>query len=274
MKPIEVFEQNFRNAEAMLSLHKLLIDRDIGKSPDEFKRIVHECFSIPTDEETVIILNEMLHALVRDCASLKKSFFAEKNLNLLLRQSIVATCSAMDVYCNDILKENVMTVIHQKGTKSPNKLKEIEMTLGEFLSISEYADQDERIKQIILSKFDKFSLGSPKGISDTIEGYLGIENYWKKVSDKLGKRQQDIKNEIDDIVKRRNDIIHRGDRKKNLTEIDPEIQNIEYSWTYSHVHAIKALILTTDEIIKSEFTPSPPQEGVPTEVPTPEVRES
>ncbi len=51
---------------------------------------------------------------------MKKSFFAEKNLNLLLRQAIVATCSAMDVYCNDILKEYVMTVI-RKRTGNPQK---------------------------------------------------------------------------------------------------------------------------------------------------------
>jgi hypothetical protein len=258
MKPIEVFEQNFRNAEAMLSLHKLLMDRDIGKNPEEFKKIVHQHFRIADDEDTVVVLNEMLHALVRDCASLKKSFFAEKNLNLLLRQAIVATCSAMDVYCNDILKEYVMTVIQKKGTKSPNKLRDIEITLGEFLSIGEYENPNDRVKQIILSKFDKFTLGNTNGITDTIEGYLGIEDYWKKVSDKLGKRQQDVKNEIDDIVKRRNDIIHRGDRKKNLTEIDPEIQNIDYSWTYSHVHSVKSLVITTDEIIRNEFSPPPP----------------
>ncbi len=67
MKPIEVFEQNFRNAEAMLSLQKLLMDNDAAESR-EFRRIVHQHFTIPDDEETVIVLNEMLHALVRDCA--------------------------------------------------------------------------------------------------------------------------------------------------------------------------------------------------------------
>lgn len=266
MKPIDVFEQNFRTAEALLSLHKLLMDRDIGKNPEEFKEIVHHHFSIPTDEETVIVLNEMLHALVRDCASLKKSFFAERNLNLLLRQSIVATCSAMDVYCNDILKEYVMTVIQKKGRQSPKTLKEIPMTLDEFLSIKAYANPDERLKQIILSKFEKITLGNINGITDTIEGCLGIDEYWKKVSDKMGKRQQDLKNEIDDIVKRRNDIIHRGDRKKNLTEINPEIQNIDYGWTYSHVHAVKSLILNTDDIIRQEFAPPPPPE-TPEETP-------
>jgi len=266
MKPIEVFEQNFRNAEAMLSLHKLLINRDIGRNPEEFRKIVHEHFTIPGDEETVIVLNEMLHALVRDCASLKNSFFAEKNLNLLLRQAIVATCSAMDVYCNDILKEYVMTVIQTKGRQSPKTLKDIPMTLDEYLSIKGYANPDERLKQIVLSKFDKFTLGNINGITDTIEGCLGIEDYWKKVADKMGKRQQDVKNEIDDIVKRRNDIIHRGDRKKNLTEIDPEIQNIDYGWTYSHVHAVKSLIINTDDIIRQEFAP-PPTPETPAEAP-------
>ena len=266
MKPIEVFEQNFRNAEAMLSLHKLLMDRDIGKNPDDFRQIVHQHFSISGDEETVIVLNEMLHALVRDCASLKKSFFAEKNLNLLLRQAIVATCSAMDVYCNDILKEYVMTVIQKKGRQSPKTLKEIPMTLDEYLSIKAYENPDDRLKQIILSKFEKITLGNINGITDTIEGCLGIEEYWKKVSDKMGKRQRDLKNEIDDIVKRRNDIIHRGDRKKNLTEIDPEIQNIDFGWTYSHVHAVKSLIINTDDIIIQEFAPTQPPE-IPEDAP-------
>jgi hypothetical protein len=261
MKPIEVFEQNFKNVEAMLSLHNLLIDKDIGKEPVEFKRIVHQYFGIPNDEETVIVLNEMLHALVRDNASLKKSFFAEKNLNLLLRQAIVATCSSMDVYCMDILKENIMTVIRKKGRQSPSKLKEIELTLDEFLSIKGYENQDERLKQIILSKFERVTLGNINGIGETIEGYLGIDDYWGKVSARLEKRPQIIKDEITAIVKRRNDIIHRGDRKKNLTEIDPEVQNIDYDWTYSHIHAVKSLILATDRIIQEEFVPSTPIES-------------
>jgi hypothetical protein len=109
------------------------------------------------------------------------------------------------------------------------------------------------LKEIILSKFDKITFGNVNGITETIEGYLGITEYWKRVSERLEKRQQVIKDEIDAIVKRRNDIIHRGDRKKNITEIDPDIQEMNYDWAYSHIHSVKSLVLATDAILSDEM---------------------
>lgn len=253
MEPNEVFNQNFKNAEALLSLHNLLMDKSDGRGPEDFQKIVCQHFSIKEDEETIVILNEMIHALVRDSADLKKSFFTEKNLNLLLRQAVVATCSAMDVYFNDIIKEYIMKVFQNKGRYSPKKLLKIQMTLDEYLSIKSYEDPERRLKEIVLSKFEKITLGSVTGITETVEEYLGILDYWKQVAEKLDKRQQVIKDEIDAIVKRRNDIIHRGDRKKNITEINPEIQDIDFGWAYSHIHSVKALVLATDKIIRNEM---------------------
>lgn len=253
MEPIEVFNQNFKNAEALLSLHNLLLDKNNGRDPDDFQKIVCQHFSIPEDEETIVIINEMLLALIREHADLKRGFFTQKNLNLLLRQAVVATCSAMDVYFNDILKDNIMKIFKNKGRYSPKKLLKIEMTLYEYLSLKSYADPEERLKEIILSKFDKITFGNVNGITETIEEYLGIKEYWKRVSERLDKRQQVIKDEIGAIVKRRNDIIHRGDRKKNITEIDPDIQEMNYDWAYSHIHSVKSLVLATDAILSDEM---------------------
>lgn len=253
MEPIEVFNQNFKNAEALLSLDNLLLEKNNGRDPEGFKEIVCQHFSIPDDEETIVILNEMLHALVREGADLRRPFFTERNLNLLLRQAVVATCSAMDVYFNDILKDNIMKIFQNKGRYSPKKLLKIEMTLDEYLSIKSYVDPEGRLKEIVLTKFDKITLGNVNGITETIEGYLGITEYWKRVSERLDKRQQVIKDDIDAIVKRRNDIIHRGDRKKNITEIDPEIQEMNYDWAYSHIHSVKSLVLATDAILRDEM---------------------
>src|SRR5262249_2683461 len=73
---------------------------------------------------------------------------------------------------------------------------------------------------------------------------LEIGQPWKRIADKLGRNEDELKKVVDATVKRRNDIVHRADRSQD----DPggTAQEIGYAWTRQAVDTIRVVCLCLD----------------------------
>jgi hypothetical protein len=253
MNPITVFEQNFRTAEILLSLYKLLLEDKSNNKAVDFETAVRKCLSISDAEETIVLLNDLTHALFRgERANVSASFFKDRSLSLLLRQAIVAACTAMETYMNDIIRENLTKVLLKRKRNAPKKLLEINITLDDYLSIQSFDPPEERLKQLILSKYERATLANINGINECFK-LLGIENCWDGLEQVTGQNKRDIMNQVESIVKRRNDIVHRGDRLPNPDINDAEIQEINFAWTHTHIQTIHNIVLASDKIINEHI---------------------
>lgn len=253
MRPLTIFEQNFRSPSALLKIYRLLKYEE-GET-EELEELIREHLSVPGGEETFLISNDALHGLVRALAGLSPGFFQNRNLSLLLRQAVVAACSAADVYYNDIVTTYGPVILLGRKQQAPSKLHEVPMTLGDYISLSEYSDPKEKIRQVITKHLSRSSLSNVNGIATALQ-MMGVgkspEQVWHLLEDQTGHSYGDLRDQISDLVSRRNDIVHRGDRSRYEKDAD-EPQEIDFPWADGHIQTLKKVVLASDGLVQEHL---------------------
>jgi hypothetical protein len=87
-----------------------------------------------------------------------------------------------------------------------------------------------------MKHFERKTLSNVEGLTEVLE-ILGVERPWTRIAQEVGLSENSLRQQIQNVVARRNDIIHRGDRPAGSPESDP--QPIDYPWTHSHSHDLR-----------------------------------
>src|SRR5439155_25216176 len=104
------------------------------------------------------------------------------------------------------------------------------------------------------------TLSNVQGISATLL-LLGIQSPWKLISERAGVPETALRTQIQTLVKRRNDITHRGDRPVGQPEAPP--QPIDLTWASSHVNAVHSVVSASHELAREAIAHLVPAELVP-----------
>ena len=252
MRAYDLAIQNFSVAEHLLQLHELF--RELKESPaDEPLRLaVCSCFEIP--EKTVLrhAKNDQVVLVAKATAPIPASLLVEDGINFLLRQAVVVGCTALESFFWDALRENVLTIVRARKRGADKSLRELTLSLDDYLSLEGYDDQDIRLKQIILKNFERGTLYDASSI-DRIAKILTVKDFWLKVAAKTGNPDKDIKRHIGEIINRRNQVAHRADRPDE--EADPAeeqdghgLRAINYAWANTRVSTAKNVVSAASEI--------------------------
>jgi HEPN superfamily RiboL-PSP-like protein len=251
LSPRQIFEDNIWPAELLLKVYRLL-EHDTPKTEGELVRALRELVRAESDEGLMVIYNEIFLGLIRERAEIPLAAIKRSALCNLLRQAVVTACTALETYLPTLLHVQLAEVINLRGRDFVPKDKEI----GEqFKSLTFNLDEALRIltspeplfvanKMISCLSFSYLS--GKRGIHVT-GALLAIDNPWKKIADRLGRNEEELKKTVDVTVKRRNDIVHRADRAQD----DPTgpAQDIGFAWTRQAVDTIRVVCLCLDELI-------------------------
>ncbi len=254
MKTLTVFQHNFAAAENLIRLYDLLSgpNANDGKTKAAIEATKGH-LGILEGEQVFYLHNDRIFLLAREAAQVSASFFHEHNLSSLLRQAVVAACSALDAYFNDKFHENVLTVLITKKRYAPEELKRLVMTFDEYLSLESWVDPNERLQQILEKNLERRTLSNANGITDMV-GILGIKDFWEQVGRECGEKPGDLRRKIDEIAARRNDIVHRADRPKEQQEVNGSgLQAINRAWVNNRVQIVKTVVLASEKIIDAEM---------------------
>jgi hypothetical protein len=245
--------QNFAIAEHLLQLHQLFRDLRSYEPKKALTLAVCEEMSVPASTALHHAKNEHLACSVKAAVPLPSCLLANDGLNFLLRQSVLVSCTALESYFWDVLRENALTVIRAKGRKADSTLKEITLTLDDYLSLEGYGDPDERLSQIILKRFERGTLYDLSKI-DEIAGILTIKDFWGPMSTQIGLSQSELKGRLGSLIQRRNDITHRADRPDKKTppdDIDSHgLRAMSHAWATTHVMTAKSVVTASADIFK------------------------
>ncbi len=132
------------------------------------------------------------------------------NLNWLLRASIVFAVSALDTYFHDKVKYRV-----GKFTLNdlPPQLGNFQIPISELTSWEEAQRKGNVLRNWVTEYLGVRPLQSPTAIADALK-LAGIESLWDRIEpNKLHK--QNLLQEFNELVKRRNQISHEGDREQS-----------------------------------------------------------
>jgi len=255
MKPLTVFQHNFAAAENLIRLYDLLAEQKAGAERAQAAvEAVRACLNIPEGEQVFSLCNDRLLLVAREAAQVSETFFHEHNLASLLRQAVVAACSALDAYFNDKFRENVMAVLLTKKRYAPKELRDLAMTFDDYLSLESWADPRQRLQQILEKNLERKTLSNANGITE-MTAILGIKDFWEQVGRECGEKPGDLRQRIDDIASRRNDIVHRADRPREQEKANGSgLRAVSRAWVNLRVQTVKAVVLAADKVVDKEMT--------------------
>lgn len=253
MRAHELAIQNFAVAEHLLQLHQLFNQLRSYQPGSRLTLAVCEALSVPTGTALQHARNEHLACSIRATVPLPSCLLVDGGLDFLLRQSVLVSCTALESFFWDVLRENALTVIRAKGRKADSTLKDITLTLDDYLSLESYKDPDERLSEIILKRFERGTLYDLAKL-DEIAGILTVKDLWTPLSSQTGLLPSELKARLSSLIQRRNEITHRADRPKEGTppeEIDAHgLRAMSHAWATTHVMAAKSVVTASSEVFK------------------------
>ncbi len=256
----DVFEAHYHSADVLLRVYRLL-ESDPGPTQNhqmiaQFRTLID---SAP-NEELILLLNGLFVGIVRKRADVRLSFFRKDNLDLLLRQSVVAACSALDVFVPHLLQAHLPEVVRiRQRNFLPNNgevkgmFADFRLKLEDIGPLAEEQDAEERWNMIarrILEHWGGKTLSNETGISATL-ALLGLEKPWAQIASSAGESESALRDKLKRVVSRRNDIVHRADRAR----IDPNgaAQPIDFVWAQNHVGAVRTVALACHALARERM---------------------
>jgi hypothetical protein len=253
MLAYELAIQNFAIAEHLLHLHQLFRDLRSFEPKQSLTLAVCEELAVPASTALHHTKNDHLACSIKATIPMPSCLLANDGLDFLLRQSVLVSCTALESYFWDVLRENALTVIRAKGRKTDSSLQNITLTLDDYLSLEGYDDPDDRLRQIILRRFERGTLYD-LGKIDEIAGILTVKDLWTPMSKQIGLTPEQLKTQLSSLIKRRNDITHRADRPVENTpkeEVDSHgLRAMTHAWATTHVMTAKSVVTASSEIFK------------------------
>lgn len=257
LSPRQTFEDNMRPAQLLLRVYRLLDANDVILTDGDMVRELRSLVKASVDEDVMLVYNEIFLGLVRERAQMPRSTLRQASLCHLLRQAVVASCTALETYLPALLRADLPIMIRAKGRdfvpRNDKIVKEffsgLTFSLDETIRLLAEEGAAESIASKIVGFIDFKYLSGDKGVY-VIGAMLGMEKPWNSIAMRLNRQEEELKKTLNDTVKRRNDIVHRADRSQS----DPggEAQEIAYAWTHQAVNTVHSVCLALDELVQGQ----------------------
>ena len=252
--PRQTFDNNFRPAELLLQVYRLLDANDEILTDGDLVDALKSVVNADDYEYVMVIANEIFLGLVRETAQLHPTTLLRASLSHLLRQSIVTSSTALETFLPALLRDNLPTVIQAIGRSFiplgdkdlMEYFEDLNFSLDETLRLIDDENAAIYISNKIIGLANFKYLSSRKGVF-VVAKLLGLSNPWEEIAEHLGRDRKELMKMMEDAVSRRNDIVHRADRSRDDPEGDP--QEITFAWTKQAVDTINHICLALDESI-------------------------
>jgi hypothetical protein len=259
LSPRQTFEDNMRPAVLLLRVYRLLDSNDNILTEGEMVDALREITQASTDEDLMLVYNEIFLGLVRERAQVPRSTLRQATLCHLLRQAVVASCTALETYLPALLHTNLPVMIRARGRDFVPRgdqtfqeyFTDLQFSLDETLRLLDDKNAPQYISNRILGLANFKYLSSRKGVH-VVSILLGLSKPWDTIAEHLNRDKRELMKTLEDTVRRRNDIVHRADRSQS----DPgsEAQLITFAWTQQAVDTIKHICLALDELVAARVT--------------------
>ena len=242
MHALTLFQQNFAVAESLLQMYQLTGGLKEEELPEELRRAVCIFWEEQENARVHHASNDRITLLVRPTARIPGPILIPGGLDFLLRQAVVVACTALETFLWNTVLENALTIVRARRTGADEEIKNLSLTLEDYISIEHSPDRDMRVRQIILKNFERKPLYSPDAI-DRVARILTVRNFWEQVEKVCGESATNLRRLIGDLIPRRNVIAHRADRPDDSKELDTHgLTPISSAWTNMRVQAVKTLV--------------------------------
>ena len=254
ISPRQTFEDNMRPAQLLLRVYRLLDSNDRIVTEGDVVTALRGVVQASADEELMLIYNEIFMGLVRERAQIPRSALRQGTLCHLLRQAVVASCTALETYLPALLRANLPVLIRARGRDFVPRgdrivrdfFNNLRFSLDETLRLLGDETAPEYISNKIVGFIDFSYLSGDRGVH-VVGALMALSEPWSQISGHLNRAEDELRRTLNATVKRRNDIVHRADRSQD----DPggDQQGITYAWTQQAVDTVNHICLALDELV-------------------------
>jgi hypothetical protein len=243
-----------RPAVLLLRVYRLLDSNDNILSEGDMVNALRGIVQASAHEDLMLIYNELFLGLVRERAQVPRSTLRQVTLCHLLRQAVVASCTALETYLPALLHTNLPVMIRARGRDFVpagdqtlrDYFSDLRFSLDETLRLLADENAPEYISNKILGLANFKYLSSRKGIH-VVGAFLGLSKPWDAIAAQLNRDKKELMKTLEGTVRRRNDIVHRADRLQGSP--GGEAQAITFAWTQHAVDTINHICLALDELV-------------------------
>jgi len=250
VEALTLFHQNFAVAESLVQLYQLFDGLSRSDLSKELRLAICGHWGASTNTVVQHASNDRVSVLARSMTRIPESLTIDRGLDFLLRQAVVVACTCVESFFWDALRANVLTIVQARKTKADESLRKLTLTLEQYLSIQQYEDPDFRLQQIILANFERGTLYDVGKIDD-IARIMTVQNFWQEVERISGQPAGQLKQLLQDLINRRNQIAHRADRPREGEDTDGHgLRPITYPWTNARIQAARTLVTAGVEVFE------------------------
>ena len=211
LSPHEAFESNIADAESLVSFAVAFKNKRSRRMRAELRDNVGGAIKVPAKERRDLdcIESDDLFMVFKPNSALSREDF--EDLRPLLRQAIVAGCTALETYVADRAMEFVGPAL--RADPLPVRLRGLSLTVGDWVDIKEsYTRQGWGIRQILEERLRELSSTAPSQIGIVLSA-IGLSSWESGVDSARGCASGATQAELKKLTDRRNKIAHVGDRK-------------------------------------------------------------
>lgn len=208
----QAFDDNVADAQRLVLLAEALRNKRTYRMRIEKRERLGEALDIAKRnwDQLDCIESEDLFAVFPPGSRLSREAFEDQALRPLLRQALVAGCSALETFVGDRVMERWSDAIDSE--ERPSRLLQLPMTVDDWLRIEQqYKRRKWGIRQVAELEIRRVASPAPAqiGIAFSIVGEKGL---WKRVDKRRKVAVGRSEKALEQLNKRRNRIAHNGDR--------------------------------------------------------------
>ena len=172
--------------------------------------------------------------------------FPKEEVSDLLRSQIVYIISSFDKFMHDLIRVGMVeTFLKRRAATNAFKNYDINILSFDLITSSTFPPPETVFENTIINSHKHLSFQDPEKVSSGLSLIWPEEHKWSKIAGILGKKENDLKIELKNIVIRRNQIVHEADHDLSTGLI----QSIDHIDVINSVNFIEQLAHTIHSLI-------------------------
>ncbi len=180
----------------------------------------------------------------------------------LRRSALVLAVTAVDSYMHWLVYRRISEV--RREGDLPKILARLEIPFSDFASLADAtikARQEDRelrpwvqVKNAVQRRLLKETFQSYEQVGQALS-LAGVDKGWSRIADALGIKADDIKTRLNQLVHRRNQIVHEGDIKRASRPQRLQYNEVEHGEVSADVDWIEQLVISIEQVVTAGNPP-------------------
>ncbi len=255
MDPLVVFDQNMNEARFLVELYDTFLTNSernvratfLSRSNRFLRPLTQKSFNARSSSKNSYVF-------FTEDSTLGWRSLRHSKLKSLLRMALVQAVAAMDCYFHDQIEWHFGRILSQNPDGTSKDFENFPLPAGKVKQvIEEYERTTVGLRRIFETQLRKKSIQSVREIESQLK-IIGVTGFWGNVANEMGVDCPELKSWIGKIARRRNQIVHEGDRRRLQNGRLSKDRDIDRDAVVDDIHVIDCFVYAMEHEIESRAT--------------------